>query len=82
MSAFHIFQPSSISTDCDRCGGRVDLVRGGVCTTCRRILCATHLHGSWFRRLVADVKNESICTECRTTRRASAGGATVDEVAR
>ena len=82
MSTFHIFQPSSISTDCDRCGGRVDLVKGGVCTTCRRILCAAHLHGSWFRRLVADVRNESICVDCRIARRTNTTGATVDGAAR
>ena len=66
MQPFRIFQPSGISTDCDRCGGRVDLLKGGVCTRCQRILCYRHLHGSWWRRLIADLQNESLCVECRT----------------
>jgi hypothetical protein len=81
----HIFLPSDISTDCDRCGGRVDLLKGGVCTRCRRILCYTHLHGSWWRRLIADLRNESICIECRThvrTRSDQTSGAPVDGPAR
>jgi hypothetical protein len=78
MSPFRLFQPSIISTDCDRCGARVDLLKGGVCTRCRRILCYAHLHGSWWRRVLADIRNESICTECRATRRTTATGATVD----
>lgn len=81
MQSFHIFQPSVISTDCDRCGGRVDLVKGGVCTRCRRILCYTHLHGGWVRRLIADLRNESICVECRAGR-PTAAGAAVDARAR
>lgn len=81
MQPFRVFQPSVISTDCDRCGGRVDLLKGGVCTRCRRILCYTHLHGSWMRRLLADLRNESICVECRGQRNRTAGAA-VDESAR
>lgn len=82
MTPFRIFQPSIITTDCDRCGGRVDLLKGGVCTSCRRILCYTHLHGSWLRRLVADMRNESVCVECRGSRRPDRTGATVDANAR
>lgn len=65
MPLFQFFRHSDISTDCDRCGGRVDLLKGGVCTRCRQILCYSHLHGSWSRRLIADVRNESVCIECR-----------------
>jgi hypothetical protein len=74
MQPFRIFQPSGISTDCDRCGGRVDLLKGGVCTRCRRILCYRHLHGSWWRRLVADLRNESVCVDCRAGHGASIHG--------
>jgi hypothetical protein len=82
MTPFRIFQPSIITTDCDRCGGRVDLLKGGVCTSCRRILCYAHLHGSWVRRLVADMRNESVCVECRRGRRSDRTGAPVDANAR
>lgn len=65
MAPFEVFRSSQIATDCDRCGGRVDLLKGGVCLRCRRILCYTHLHGSWWRRLVTDLGAETLCVECR-----------------
>ena len=69
MGKFEIFRSSQISTDCDRCGGRVDMIKGGVCTRCRRILCGMHLHGSFLRRLMADLGAETVCVECRAARR-------------
>jgi hypothetical protein len=81
MHSFRVFQQSGISTDCDHCGGRVDLLKGGVCTRCRRILCYRHLHGSWVRRLLADLRNESVCVACRAGRGATTGAA-VDANAR
>jgi hypothetical protein len=68
MPKFEIFRSSQVSTDCDQCGGRVDLLKGGVCTRCRRILCYTHLHGSWVRRLLADLGVGTICVRCRAKR--------------
>lgn len=68
MPKFEIFRSSQISTDCDQCRGRVDLLKGGVCTRCRRILCYSHLHGSWARRLLADLGAGTICVQCRTKR--------------
>jgi hypothetical protein len=65
MAKFEIFRSSQISTDCDRCGGRVDMIKGGVCTRCRRILCYAHLHGSWARRLLTDLGAETVCVDCR-----------------
>ena len=65
MAKFEIFRNSQVSTDCDQCGGRVDLIKGGVCTRCRRILCFNHLHGSFVRRLLADLGAGSICVRCR-----------------
>jgi hypothetical protein len=65
MAPFEVFRNSQIATDCDRCGGRVDLLKGGVCVRCRRILCYAHLHGSWWRRLVTDLGAETLCVECR-----------------
>jgi hypothetical protein len=66
MPKFEIFRSSQISTDCDRCGGPVDMVKGGVCTRCRRILCYMHLHGSMARRLLTDLGVEVVCVDCRT----------------
>ncbi len=66
--AFEIFRSSQISTDCDQCSGRVDLLKGGVCERCRRILCYAHLHGSWLRRLAADLGADTVCLTCRAGR--------------
>lgn len=66
MLKYEIFRSSQVSTDCDQCGGRVDLLKGGVCTRCRRILCYRHLHGSWLRRLLADIGAATLCVQCRT----------------
>ena len=65
MARYEIFRSSQVSTDCDQCRGRVDLIKGGVCTRCRRILCYRHLHGSWLRRLLADLGAATICVQCR-----------------
>ena len=65
MAKYEIFRSSQVSTDCDQCRGRVDLIKGGVCTRCRRILCYRHLHGSWLRRLLADLGAATICVQCR-----------------
>jgi hypothetical protein len=54
-----------MATDCDVCGVRFDLIGGGACVRCRKILCARHLHGSWLRRLLVDFGAETICCECR-----------------
>ena len=67
MAKFEIFRSSQVSTDCDECRGRVDLMKGGVCTACRRILCYRHLHGSWVRRLLADLGADTRCVRCRAT---------------
>jgi hypothetical protein len=65
MAKFEFFRSSQVTTDCDQCGGRVDMLKGGVCTRCRRILCYAHLHGWWARRLVADLGGSSVCVRCR-----------------
>jgi hypothetical protein len=65
MTKFAIFRDSDLATDCDECGGRVDVVIGGACVRCRRILCFRHLHGSFARRLAADLWSEPICVRCR-----------------
>lgn len=66
MKKIEIFRSSQISTDCDQCRGRVDLLKGGVCITCHRILCYRHLHGSFVRRLMVDLGAVSTCVQCRS----------------
>jgi hypothetical protein len=61
----YVFAHTEMATDCDVCGVRFDLIGGGACVQCRKILCARHLHGSWFRRLLVDFGAETICCECR-----------------
>jgi hypothetical protein len=65
MTKFGIFRDSELATDCDQCGGRVDLLKGGACVRCRRILCFRHLHGSFVRRLAADLGAQTLCVRCR-----------------
>jgi hypothetical protein len=63
------FLASEMGTECEACGGRVDIITGGVCVDCRRVLCATHLHGSRVRRLLVDLGAASRCVKCRVARR-------------
>ncbi len=65
MRKLEFFRGTEVTTDCDQCGGRVDLITGGVCTRCRRILCAQHLHGSFLRRLLTDLGAGIVCVACR-----------------
>jgi hypothetical protein len=60
---------SEMSTECEACGARVDLITGGVCVDCGRVLCAAHLHGSLVRRLLVDLGAASRCARCRAARR-------------
>ena len=69
MAKFEFFRSSQITTDCDQCGGRVDMIKGGVCIRCRRILCYVHLQGSLLRRLLTDLGAETVCVECRRMQR-------------
>lgn len=71
MSKIEFFRSSQLSTECDQCDGRADMIKGGVCTACRRILCYRHLHGSWARRLLADITGRTVCVRCRSTGSAS-----------
>ena len=59
-------------TDCDVCGVHFDMVKGGVCSRCNRVLCARHLHGSFVRRLIADLGADATCLDCRAGRPPSA----------
>lgn len=65
MKKFRVFLETEMATECDACGRRFDIVKGGVCEACRRILCAQHLHGSFFQRLRADLTGRAVCNDCR-----------------
>ena len=60
-----IFRRTEMSTECEACDRRFDLVSGGVCLECKRILCFQHLHGSWTRRLATDFGARVVCVRCR-----------------
>jgi hypothetical protein len=62
------FLASEMGTECEACGARVDLITGGICMDCRRVLCAAHLHGSRFRRLLVDLGAAPRCAQCRAAR--------------
>ena len=68
MLGVPLFRKSDVMTECDECDVRFDVVRGGVCTACRRILCFTHLHGSWVQRLRVDLGAQTVCVRCRGRR--------------
>jgi hypothetical protein len=60
-----MFARTDMATECDACQRRFDVVSGGVCVRCKRLLCSQHLHGSWSRRLMVDFGAAPICSDCR-----------------
>ena len=74
MFKFSMLRRTDLSTECDACGVGIDLMTGGTCERCRRILCATHLHGSWLRRMVHEYRRPVTCVDCRAGRTAAAPG--------
>jgi hypothetical protein len=66
MEKIRYLRRTDLGTECDECEGRLDLITGGVCERCRRILCAAHLHGSWLRRMVHEFRRPVTCVRCRT----------------
>lgn len=56
---------TDLGTNCDACDAHLDLMTGGVCERCRRILCSRHLHGSWLRRMVHEFRRPVVCVACR-----------------
>jgi hypothetical protein len=69
VRGIRFFLASEMGTECEACGARVDIITGGVCVDCRRVLCATDLHGSRVRRLLVDLGAASRCVTCRAARR-------------
>lgn len=65
MMRIRLLRATDITAECEACAARVDLVTGGACPGCRRVLCARHLHGSWMRRLLVDLGASPLCLSCR-----------------
>ena len=59
-----IFREGMFKGDCDQCGASFDPVSGGVCASCKRILCGRHFYGSLTRRLAALVRPATVCVKC------------------
>ena len=65
-----IFGQSMYQVDCDRCGRKFVVGKGGVCTVCREVLCEHHLHGSFTRRLAVSLfGRDAVCVRCRAAQR-------------
>jgi hypothetical protein len=69
MDKVRYLRQTDLRLDCDACGAAFDLMTGGTCERCRRILCERHLHGSWLVRMVHEFRRPVTCVRCR------AGGA-------
>jgi hypothetical protein len=63
-----ILRKSIFRTECDECGDEFPVNTGGVCDRCRRILCNTHLHGSFARRIAIAFGAANRCVACRAGR--------------
>ena len=67
-----VFKKSIFTSECDRCNVRFHIGAGGVCESCGKILCDTHLHGSLFRRVQVSFGAANICVSCRYKREKAA----------
>jgi hypothetical protein len=65
MPLLRLFARTEMATECDACRVRFDLMSGGVCESCKRILCFNHLHGSWLHRLRTEFGGRYLCVDCR-----------------
>ncbi len=72
MEKIKTFRPTDLSIDRDACGVHFDLMTGGACERCRRILCSRHLHGSWLMRMVQEFRRPVTCVDCRANPAAGA----------
>ena len=60
-----VLQASRVIATCDTCRARFDPVRGGVCPSCRRLLCAEHYYGAPWRRVLGLLGMAPQCAACR-----------------
>lgn len=70
-----VLQPSRVIATCDECRARFDPVRGGVCDSCRRLLCGTHYYGSILRRVQGMLGIAPLCVACRAARKSASSTA-------
>ncbi len=56
---------SNFPTMCEECRTMFDVVDGGICVKCGRILCFKDLFGSRLRRLMSGFGRPSVCGKCR-----------------
>lgn len=59
------FRKSMFTSECDECRTKFPINSGGVCDSCRRILCNKHLHGSILRRVAISFGAPYRCVACR-----------------
>lgn len=64
MFGLSLLRRTEMQTECDACGARFDIISGGTCERCRRILCTRHLHGSWLRRMRHEIGGPAVCLRC------------------
>jgi hypothetical protein len=55
----------TILARCEKCGGSFDPAAGGICASCRRLLCGWHLHGALGRLLPLFRSSSQQCADCR-----------------
>jgi hypothetical protein len=58
---------------CEECGTAFDPLTGGICPSCRRLLCARHLRGwfvGWFG--LSRSADATVCVACQRAGRTAA----------
>jgi len=67
-----LFNPSTLLGRCEQCRALFDPVYGGACARCGRLLCPVHLHGGFWRQLLARLipRTQTVCAGCRQARKA------------
>jgi hypothetical protein len=59
--------PQVVAFTCQQCGVDFPAMGGGVCTSCRRTLCASHYSRPPSDEDPADDGGRLICDDCRAT---------------
>lgn len=66
LTRMALFNRSAQLARCDECRTVFDPVYGGVCAKCNRLLCATHLYGGFWQRLLGRLVPRRVhCVQCR-----------------
>ena len=64
----------SIQPRCEECGARFEMLRGGICAECGRMLCGSHLHGILAQFLAVFSREAPRCRRCRRTKASAVRG--------